>query len=388
MLRQQLQKAIEEESTAARKRDFLKFQIDELASAKPVAGEMQKLEESQQYLEHANSIAETLEEIQHTLTRHPQAVLNQLNSLSKSIGTVAEYLPALNVVGKRLEEVRIEILDIAQECDRMDMPEQNDPAKLLQIQQRLSVLYSLCKKYHVRDDNELLTLLTSIQNEWKMIDSIQEKISELEQQIEKLDEQTLKEGKKLSAVRTKGIQQIVPGIISLLKDLGMPNARFDIVQSTLPAPASSGLDDIQFTFSANRGAALQPIQSIASGGELSRLSLALKSIYAGESAVNTIIFDEIDTGISGEVAWKMGQLLLALAKHHQIIMITHSPQIAAHAQVHLHVAKKEVNDRDVSDITTLKKDARVDEIAKMLSGDPPSATARKNAKELIEKAVN
>lgn len=384
----QLRDAIATESNAARRRDFLKFQMEELSAAKPVAGEMQKLEETQQLLEHANSIAESLEEAQHILYRSPHAVITQLTGLIKSISGVSEYLPSLRDLGQRLEQVRIEIQDIAQESERLDVPEQNDPNKLLQIQQRLSMLYSLSKKYNVRDDQELLELYNSIQSEWNMIDSIQDKISALEKEIQKGKNTLRIEGEKLSASRAKGIQQLIPGIVTLLKDLGMPNARFDITQTPLPQPSNNGLDDIQYTFSANRGASLQPIQSIASGGELSRLSLALKSMYAGQSAVNTIIFDEIDTGISGEVAWKMGQLLLALASHHQIIMITHSPQIASHAQTHLHVSKREVNERDISAITKLNESSRIDEIAKMLSGDPPTPTAKKNAKELIGKAIS
>ena len=169
----------------------------------------------------------------------------------------------------------------------------------------------------------------------------------------------------------------------LLKDLGMPNGNFTIEVLPLAQPGPDGADDIQFLFSANKGMALQPLQSVASGGELSRLSLALKSLYAAQSALPTIIFDEIDTGISGEVAWRMGQLLRVLARGHQILMITHSPQIAAHASIQFHVSKVLAAGKDVSSVQLLTKETRLVEIAKMLSGDPPSKEALANAKSLV-----
>jgi DNA repair protein RecN (Recombination protein N) len=163
----------------------------------------------------------------------------------------------------------------------------------------------------------------------------------------------------------------------------MANAQFDIEINSLGSPGVYGMDDISFMFSANKGTSLQPLQAVASGGELSRLSLALKSIYAAQAQLPTIIFDEIDTGISGEVAWRMGQLIRGLAKGHQILMITHSPQIAAHATIQYHVSKMTEGNKDISSIQFLTAPQRIIELAKMLSGDPPSKAALSNAESLI-----
>lgn len=181
-----------------------------------------------------------------------------------------------------------------------------------------------------------------------------------------------------------GAKRLMPKVTSLLHELGMSNAQFTIEINPLSAPGIHGVDDISFMFSANKGMALQTLQAVASGGELSRLSLALKSIYAAQAQLPTIIFDEIDTGISGEVAWRMGQLIRALAKGHQILMITHSPQIAAHATIQYHVSKVTDGDKDISSIQYLTAPQRIVELAKMLSGDPPSKAALSNADSLIK----
>jgi DNA repair protein RecN (Recombination protein N) len=177
---------------------------------------------------------------------------------------------------------------------------------------------------------------------------------------------------------------MTPKAVYLIHELGMPNARFEVSFAGLVEIAPTGIDEVQFLFSANKGSALQPLQSVASGGELSRLSLALKSIHATKAELPTIIFDEIDTGISGEVAWRMGQLIRGLARQHQVLMITHSPQIAAHADQQYHVSKITSGQKDVSAITLLSTGQRVQELAKMLSGDPPSKAAVSNAESLLE----
>lgn len=176
---------------------------------------------------------------------------------------------------------------------------------------------------------------------------------------------------------------MIPEVIQLLHELGMPNARAEIEFVPTGGPSPSGMDEIQFTFSANKGMPLQPLQAVASGGELSRLSLSIKSIYAQKASLPTIILDEIDTGISGEVALRMGQLILAMSKGHQVLMITHSPQIAVHANHQFHVSKITTGKKDVSSIEKLDSRQRINEIAKMLSGDPPSAAAIKNAESLL-----
>jgi len=210
-----------------------------------------------------------------------------------------------------------------------------------------------------------------------------ETIKGLESKIEHLYGKLTQAGDKLSKQRKAGAKKMIPKIIALLHELGMPNARADIEIAPTADPTPAGMDEVQFTFSANKGMALQPIQSVASGGELSRFSLAIKSIYASEARLPTVVFDEIDTGISGEVALRMGQIILGMSAGPQILMITHSPQIAVHANHQFHVSKITTGKKDVSSIEKLDSRQRVNEIAKMLSGDPPSAAAIKNAESLL-----
>ena len=379
-----LDKIREAESTSARKKEFLQFQLNELAQAKLVPGEMQNLEELQNSLEHAEAIEQVLSHVQAVLEIGPHALLPQVTGLIKQIDSVSAYFPPLSVIGKRLESMRLEMEDLALESGRMEGPGGNDPAKLNRTQNRLSQLYSLIKKYQCKDEAQLIALFNDLQDELNSLSSAGETIAALEKKIEEWAVQLRSEAEKISSKRKAGAKKLIPKVTSLLKELGMPNASLDIEIKNLNAPGVSGMDDIQFVFSANKGMAMQPLQAVASGGELSRLSLALKSIYAGEARLPTIIFDEIDTGISGEVAWRMGQLILDVSRGHQVLMITHSPQIAAHAEIQYHVSKVTSGNRDISAIQHLSPKQRIQEIAKMLSGDPPSKAAIQNAESLIQ----
>ena len=233
------------------------------------------------------------------------------------------------------------------------------------------------------DESQLIQIYDGMLTELASLSSAGETIQAMEKRIATLYADLVSTAQQLSAKRISGAKKFIPKVITLLHELGMPNAKMEIEITPLQEPSPSGMDDIQFTFSANKGMALQPLQAVASGGELSRLSLAIKSIYAKEAQLPTIVFDEIDTGISGEVALRMGQLIAAMSKGHQILMITHSPQIAAHADQQFHVSKITSGKKDISAIQKLDPKQRIQEIAKMLSGDPPSSAAVKNAESLI-----
>jgi DNA repair protein RecN (Recombination protein N) len=284
--------------------------------------------------------------------------------------------------------MRVEVQDLSLEAGRLEGPGQKDPAKLGRVHTRLNQLYTLIKKYQCKDESQLLELQLTLKKELSELSSVKEHMDSLEEKIRILTSSLVSVGEKLSKKRISGAKKLIPKAIALLYELGMPNAHFEIEISNLPLPGVYGLDEVTFLFSANKGMALQPLQAVASGGELSRLSLALKSIYAAQAQLPTIIFDEIDTGISGEVAWRMGQLIRSLAKGHQVLMITHSPQIAAHAHIQYHVSKKTEGHKDVSAIQFLSPPNRLIEIAKMLSGDPPSKAALSNAESLIKSVKN
>ena len=384
----ELSKIVELELSSARRKEFISFQLDELENAKLTLGEMQTLEESQNMLEHAEAIDHVLAHLQSALNVGPHSMTSQLTTLIKQIESIRKVYQPIAEIGDRIEALRVEVQDLTLEAGRMEGPGQKDPAKLNRVHSRLNQLYSLVKKYQCKDEVQLMELYQSLKSELASLSSVNEQITDLENQIRELTLNLIEKADKLSKKRKAGAKKLVPKVIALLNELGMSNAQFDIELNSLSSPGVHGTDDINFIFSANKGAAPLPLQAVASGGELSRLSLALKSIYAAQAQLPTIIFDEIDTGISGEVAWRMGQLIRSLAKGHQILMITHSPQIAAHANIQYHVSKVTDGDKDISAIQYLTTPQRLIEIAKMLSGDPPSKAALSNAESLVKAVKN
>ncbi|HZV71889.1 MAG TPA: DNA repair protein RecN [Saprospiraceae bacterium] len=382
-LKNELIKTKETELSSARRKDFLNFQIEELENAKLTPGEIEKLEAEQNVLKYAESIDHALELTQKILNDGPHALNGQLITLIKQIETVRHVSPSLAAIGDRIHALRLEIQDITLEAARMDGNVQKDPFLLGRIESRLSQLYILIKKYQSKDEHDLLTQYASLKKELEELSSVGDHIEKLEKIIAQTNITLQKEADLLSQKRKKGAEKIIPQMLRLVHELGMPNGQFSIEINPVTAPGSDGMDDIHFLFSANKGMAVQPIQSVASGGELSRLSLALKSLYAAQAKLPTIIFDEIDTGISGEVAWRMGQLIRTLSKGHQVLMITHSPQIAVHAKTQYHVSKIGTGERDQSSVMLLAPKDRLVEISKMLSGDPPSKEALANAKSLM-----
>ena len=383
-----LSKAKDIEQSSTRRKEFLTFQLDELENAKLTKGEIAALEESQNMLEHAEAIDHVLSQLQSLLSDGSHSMSSQLTALIKQVESIRQVFPAISEIGDRIQAMRVEIQDLSLEASRMEGPGQKDPAKLNRVHSRLNQLYSLVKKYQCKDESELMGVHLSLKNELSTLSSVNDQIIALEKQIDELTTSLLSVAEKLTKKRKTGTKKLVPKVIALLHELGMSNAQFDIEINLLPSPAAHGMDDINFIFSANKGSSPLPLQAVASGGELSRLSLALKSIYAAQAQLPTIIFDEIDTGISGEVAWRMGQLIRTLAKGHQILMITHSPQIAAHANIQYHVSKVTEKDKDISAIQYLNEPQRLIEIAKMLSGDPPSKAAVSNAESLIKAVRN
>ncbi len=378
-----LAEAKEAEQSSSRKKEFLTFQIEELESAKLKPGEMASLEAAQNMLEHAEAIEHVLAQLETVLSNSNHSLNNQLTSLIKQVEGIRNVYDPVAEIGDRLESLRVEVQDLSLEAGRLDGPGESNPVELAKIQNRLTQLYSLIKKYNCKDEEGLLAFRDELKKEWSALSSANEQITQLEETILKLIDQIKEKAKALSVSRKSGAKKLIPEATKLLHELGMLNAQFSIDLNPLENPGVYGLDDVSFMFSANKGTDMQPLQAVASGGELSRLSLALKSIYAVQAQLPTIIFDEIDTGISGEVAWRMGQLIRGLSQGQQILMITHSPQIASHATHQYHVSKQTEKGKDTSSIQQLSADQRIIEIAKMVSGDPPSKEALSNAKSLI-----
>jgi len=363
--------------------DFLRFQCDELTQARLVEGEQEELEQQSETMSHSEDIKSALYEADNALTAEQTGVVTALHSTLYELRKIGEVYPAAAELEQRVDSCYIELKDIAQEVsshlERIDF----DPAEMDAVNNRLDKLYDLEKKYHVESVEELIAKRDELFQQLDNIDNSDEALSALEQQLEKLQAQAGKEADALTKLRTKAAKQIEAEMQTKLVPLGMPNVRFS-VDITREALGLSGQDRVAFLFSANTSTPLQSISQVASGGEIARVMLSLKAMISGAVKLPTIIFDEIDTGVSGKMAEKMAEMMQEMGDHgRQVISITHLPQIAALGTTHYKVEKQETVFGTVSSMHQLTTDERVHEIAQMLSGSDVSAAAIANAKQLL-----
>ena len=364
--------------------DFLRFQCDELTQARLVEGEQEELEQQSDTMSHSEDIKSALYEADNALTAEQTGVVPALRSTLYELRKIGEVYPAAAELGQRVDSCYIELKDIAQEVsshlERIDF----DPAEMDAVNSRLDKIYDLEKKYHVETVEELIAKREELSLQLNNIDNSDEALSALEQQLSKLQAQAGKEADTLTKLRTKAAKQIEAEMQTKLVPLGMPNVRFS-VEIAREALGLSGQDKVAFMFSANTSTPLQPISQVASGGEIARVMLSLKAMISGAVKLPTIIFDEIDTGVSGKMAEKMAEMMQEMGDHgRQVISITHLPQIAALGTTHYKVEKSETAQGTVSSMHQLSPDERIHEIAQMLSGSDVSAAAIANAKELLK----
>ncbi|QRY56922.1 DNA repair protein RecN [Sphingobacterium siyangense] len=371
---------------AAIEQDYFQFQFDELDAARLVADEQGQLEVQQRQLENAEDIKRALTGASHLLENEDTAVLSRLKETMSQVEGIASFLPEAADLAARLKSTWIELKDVAAELSSLEEDTQIDEGTLLEINERLSLLYSLQKKHHVDSVEELIKLRDDLESKLFAINSSDEQLERLEKEVLAKLAITQKNAKELSAARRKVLEMIAKDVQATLSNVGMPNARLQINLEPLKEGdmRESGMDSIQFLFSANKGQALQSIHKVASGGELSRVMLAIKSLVAKTSALPTIIFDEIDTGISGEVALRVGEVMESLAENMQVIAISHLPQIAAKGAAHYKVYKEDKANRTISNIVRLDQEGRVKEIAQMLSGTNPTDAALEHAELLLK----
>jgi len=371
------------ESTQLKELDFMNFQLNELNKAGLEAGEQQSLESQFGLLEKADEISTLMEETQFVLSESEFNLRDRLrdinNKWSTFKGVNADFdktIDLLEVMDEQLQEIIAKAQDITDQSE-------NDPVKLLEIRNRLDILYALLKKHGVNTAEELIDIQNNLQERVSKISNRSGAIEQLKLEIENLLSDLQFKGKKLTKSRKKVFAELEKEVAVRLNTLSMGSAEIQVSHELSELPGPNGFDDIQILFKANKGGKFQPIKKVASGGETSRLMLSLKSTVAHAMSMPTMIFDEIDTGISGDVAGKMGDILKELSNEHQLITITHSPQVASRAEKHFFVYKEDLKDRTITHVKELDKDSRTIEIAKMLSGDPPSTFALENAKELI-----
>ena len=364
--------------------DFLQFQFDELSAAKLNAGEQEELEQQSETMSHAEDIKTALYEADHALSDDEQGVVTQVKRATNSLNSISKVLPQSAELTERLESCRIELRDIADEVSQLLERTDFDPSELDSINNRLDRLYELEKKYHTDSVEELITLRDELQQKLSNIENSDEAVSELEKQVEQLRDICTKKASAISTLRQATAKKMKSELAQRLEALGMPHARFD-VQITTEELGKNGQDNVSFLFSANTSTPLQPVAQVASGGEIARVMLSLKAMISGAVKLPTIIFDEIDTGVSGKIADKMAQIMQEMGRtERQVISITHLPQIAALGSHHYRVSKEETKNGTVSQMQELNNDERIKEIAQMLSGSDVTEAAIQHAKELLK----
>ncbi len=377
----------EEIANARATQDFNQFQFDELAQAQLQDNEQEALEAELAQLENAEEIKKGLLAAGYLLRENEPSVTGTLKEALQQLQAVQRYLPAVEEIALRLQSAWIEVKDIADEVEAHEQAVFMDEGRLMQVNERLSLLYNLQQKHRADSVSDLIQLRDELEQKLSMLANQDEELGALTQAVARSLDLLAHNAKQLHDTRQQAIGQVEAYVQEVLADVGMPNAQLKIELSLLEVDQykNTGADAVQFLFSANKGQPLQPIHRVASGGELSRVMLAIKSLVAQTSALPTIIFDEIDTGISGEVALKVGEIMERLAGNMQVLAITHLPQIASKGQTHFKVFKQDKGDKTKTDITLLAKQDRVLEVAQMLSGANPGASALQHAKELIER---
>ena len=363
--------------------DFMRFQLNELSAAQLKAGELAETEQEVDLLSHAEEIKSALYQADRALSDEETGVLSQLRTAQKRIEDICKVYPELEDLSTRLTTCAIELNDIAQEVNDKTERVEFDPQKLDALNARLDTLYALQQKYHVVTDGELIEMQQQLARQLSQIENSDEELQQLQTEAERLLADCQTQAQALTCLRTKAVERVEAEMLDKLVPLGMPNARFKV--EIVPKPlANDGADKVTFLFSANKSTTLQPVHQVASGGEIARVMLSLKALVSGAVQLPTIIFDEIDTGVSGSVAEKMAQIMCEMGAHHrQVISITHLPQIAAIGSTHYKVTKQETEEGTVSRMTQLDNAERVEEIAKMLSGSSITQAAVDNAKALL-----
>ena len=363
--------------------DFLRFQFKELDEAQLQNGEQEELEQEYEMLSHSEDIKTALYQADNHLSGDDGNIIERLKQASEQLANIKDVYPEVTELLERIDSSYIELKDIAQEINGLTDHVEFDPARLETINERLDKLNSLQQKFHVRDLGELIETYHQLKEQLSHIDHSDENVEALEQEVTQLLEKAQKQAKELTAIRTKAAKKVEEEMKQRLIPLGIPNVRFSISLTEKPLSHDGG-DKVSFLFSANKSTPLQPVTQVASGGEIARVMLSLKAMISGAVKLPTIIFDEIDTGVSGKIAEKMAQIMVEMGNHErQVLSITHLPQIAAMGSHHYKVSKEETDEGTISRMTELSQQERIQEIAQMLSGSDVSEAALANAKELL-----
>ncbi len=379
----QLHQLKEQEKQARLEENYLQFLYDELVESNLEAVKEQDIEAELKLLNHAENISNTLQQSLQTLNNDEQNILYQLELIKNDIQKQSAYHKDIQILSDRLESLTIELKDIVGEIENITDNVVYDAERIDMLNEKMDLIFRLQQKHQVNSVVELLEKKENLEQKLNNITSLDTEIKTLSSEVEKMYSELKIKAQELSNNRKKTIPTITSQVLEHLKLLGMPEATFEINITQKSDITFDGIDDITFLFSANKGTGLQPIQKIASGGELSRFMLSIKSVTAQSVLLPTIIFDEIDSGVSGDIAGKTGNILKKMAKNMQVIAITHLPQIAAKSDDHLFVYKNIIDNQTFSHIKRLSNKEKVNEVAKMLSDNKITSAAIKNAEALI-----
>ena len=363
--------------------DYFQFQFNQLEEAKLIENEQEELEKELEILNHAEDIKTTLQSTSHTLSGDGPSILNALKEIKQLNEKIKNYLSEADEIISRLDSSYIELNDLNREIELLNDRIDHNPERLQIINDRLDLIYSLQQKHRVNSSLELINIKNELEKKLSNINTFDTQLEKLKTKIEEQKDLVYVQANEISKNRIKAIPEIETKVIKLLQQLGIPNAKFSIKQRVLHEAGKDGIDEIIFLFSANKFAEEQELSKVASGGEISRLMLSLKSLITQNSFMPTIIFDEIDAGVSGEIADKMGNIIKNMSASMQVINITHLPQIASKGESHYLVYKIDADQITSTKIKLLNPEERINEIAKMLSGEELTEAALSNARELL-----
>ena len=365
--------------------DFLRFQADELVKAQLVDGEQEELEQELETLSHAEDIKGALFDADNLLSGDDRCITQSCKTMLSRLSDIGDVYPAIRQVTERIDSAYIELKDIARDISNLAESIDFDPARLTMANERLDTIYTLQKKHHVESVAELIAIRDNLTARLNDITNSEDMLEDMRRQVEDMHRKATEAAARLTESRQEAARRVTEQLLAQMTALGMPNARFEIKFETKEL-AVDGADRISYMFSANKNVPLEPIAQVASGGEVARVMLSLKAMISGAVKLPTIIFDEIDTGVSGRVAEMMAQIMRQMGRaDRQVISITHLPQIAALGTTHYKVEKTDTDDTTISRMRMLGHDERITEIAQMLSGSNISDAAIENAKSLLEK---
>lgn len=381
--RQELDGLVHQKDQFTKEYDYNKFLFDELEEAGLKENELEEAEATLKLLSNSEGIKTALTKVTYELNEGEQPMVQQLKSLCNQLSGFAGFHADLPALVQRLLSAQIELQDIADEVERINDHVQYDPKRIEQLNDRMAVGYKLLKKHGVKTTAELLAIKATLEEKLQAVLNIDEAIQQQEKAVAQWQQQALALANTISDNRIKQVKPLQDKVNKLLAQVGMPNARLQVDVQKTDVLQAYGLDAIEFLFDANKSNRFEPVRKVASGGELSRLMLCIKSLVAQSLDLGTLIFDEIDTGISGEAAKQVGVIMKDLARKRQVISITHQPQIAGKADAHYFVYKQIKGETIKTSIRLLSQEERITAIAKMLSGEKPTAAALENAREMV-----